>query len=343
MSQLVLAATLLPILLLQLQAAPPAQHTGMRLVKGGTYTVGSAEHDAHPSELPRHRVTLKAFWIDTTEVTNAQFKRFVDATHYVTVAERPVQWEQLQQQLPAGTPKPPDSLLQPGSLVFHRAAPGTPTTDASAWWSWVIGASWQHPDGPGSTIANRMDHPVVHVAYEDAVAYATWAGKRLPTEHEWEVAARGGQPSARYPWKTPNVTDADSIANIWQGTFPSSNTGRDGFEGTAPVASYEPNGGGLYDMGGNVWEWCSDLYRADAYEVLMKEVRGKVVRDPRGPATSWDPDDAVPTMTKHVIRGGSFLCHASYCESYRVAARRGESPDTGMSHIGFRCVADVAK
>lgn len=313
-------------------------HDGMVLVKGRTFVMGSTGAGEPHNEKPAHSVTVSDFWMDAAEVTNAQFAEFVAATKYVTVAERPVNWEQLKTQVPEGTPRPADSLLQPGSLVFRMPAEGTTTRDVSAWWEWTLGADWKHPEGPTSTIQYRMDHPVVHVCFEDATAYAAWKRKRLPTEAEWELAALAGSTDARFTWGDRVPTERDSVANIWQGIFPWKNTTRDGYVRTSPVRSYPPNALGLYDVAGNVWEWCSDLYRADAYEVLAKSKK-KIV-NPRGPSTSWDPNEEVPTITKHVIRGGSFLCHVSYCESYRVRARRGESPDTGMSHIGFRCVEE---
>lgn len=317
--------------------AQDRRHEGMVMIPGRTFMMGSTGAGEPRNEKPAHRVTVSSFWMDATEVTNAQFAAFVAATKYVTVAERPVDWDVLRTQVPAGTPRPPDSVLQPGSLVFRMPPEGTPTTDVSAWWEWTIGANWKHPEGPGSNIDARMDHPVVHIAYDDAEAYARWAGKRLPTEAEWELAALAGAEDARFTWGDRLPTEADSVANIWQGSFPWKNTQRDGYITTAPVRSYRPNALGLYDMAGNVWEWCSDLYRADAYEAAARASKRTPV-DPTGPTTSWDPNEEVATITKHVIRGGSYLCHVSYCESYRVRARRGESPDTGMGHLGFRCV-----
>lgn len=304
-------------------------HHDMVSIPAGTYVVGTNDPTAPDRERPAHSVHVKAFMIDRTEVTNAQFDAFVRATGYVTIAERSVSWEDLRATLPAGTPRPPDSLLQPGSLVFVAPTRDVDGSDPSQWWQWVIGASWRHPEGPNSDILTRMDHPVVHVAYDDARAYAEWAGLRLPTEAEWEIAARLGlDTNQRYPWGSA-VSDADSVANIWQGAFPTANTVRDGYVRTAPVARYAPNAMGLYDMSGNVWEWCNDLFRSDAYR--------SAAPDGTGPATSWDPRDAVPDAPKRVIRGGSYLCHASYCEAYRVTGRSAESPDTGTSHIGFRC------
>jgi formylglycine-generating enzyme required for sulfatase activity len=314
-----------------------AQTHDMVRVPGGVYMLGTDDQSAPDRERPAHRVRIDSFWIDRTEVTNAQFAVFVRATGYITVAERPIVWEELAKQLPPDTERPPDSLLQPGSLVFIAPSTSVPLDDVRGWWQWVIGASWQHPEGPGSRIADRMNHPVVHIAHEDALAYARWAGLRLPTEAEWEVAARGGiVGEQRYVWGT-SVTDSDSLANIWQGAFPSGNSMRDGYARTAPVASYAPNGYGIYDMAGNVWEWCSDLFRSDAYEQLRARYGTAPAETPTGPTDSWDPRDAVPSAWKYVVRGGSFLCHASYCEAYRLTGRSAESPDTGTSHIGFRC------
>ena len=331
-------ASLIIVLAVCVSASAQPDTKSMVYVKGRTFTMGSARADDPENEKPQHRVKVSDFWMDSTEVTNAQYELFVKATGYVTVAERPVEWEQIRLQVPPGTPKPPDSLLQPGSLVFTMPAEGTTTDDVAQWWKWVIGANWRHPEGTNSDIRNRMNHPVVHIAFEDAQAYATWAGKRLPTEAEWECAALAGAKSARFTWGNRIPSDGDSIANIWQGTFPYLNSERDGFLRTSPVRSYKPNKLGLYDMAGNVWEWCSDLFRADAYEQRLESDPKAIINNPTGPTTSWDPNDGVPSTRKHVIRGGSFLCHASYCESYRVSARRGETPDTGMSHLGFRCV-----
>lgn len=313
-------------------ASSSEKMSGMVWIPGGEFVVGS---DAGPAtERPAHRVRLDGFWIDEHEVTNAQFRAFVEAAGYVTTAERKPEWEELQKTLPPGTPKPPDDRLVPGSMVFTPPAGPVPLTDAAAWWRYVPGASWRHPEGPGSTTDGRDDHPVVHVSWDDAAAYARWAGKRLPTEAEWEVAARGGLDRKRFTWGDDPPADGAKLANIWQGDFPHRNRTLDGYDRTAPVKSYPPNGYGLYDTAGNVWEWCADWYRADEY---ARRAGREPLVNPAGPADSWDPAD--PHAPKRVTRGGSFLCHVSYCESYRPAARRGTAPDTGMSHLGFRCAA----
>jgi sulfatase modifying factor 1 len=302
---------------------------GMVWLTGGEFTMGS---DAGPAtERPAHRVKVDGFWLDATEVTNAQFRRFAEATNYVTTAEKKPDWEQMKKTVPPGTPKPPDELMVAGSMVFTPPAGPVPTDDFTRWWSWVPGADWKHPEGPKSNLDGKDDHPVVHVSWDDAEAYAKWAGKRLPTEAEWEYAARGGLAGKRYEWGDDPPADDGKRLNIWQGTFPNDDRGQDGFTRTAPVKTFPPNKYGLYEMTGNVWEWCSDWYRADAY------VRrpGVTTANPPGPAVSLDPNE--PFTPKRVVRGGSFLCHVSYCESYRPSARRGTSPDTGMSHTGFRC------
>ncbi|HBS29173.1 MAG TPA: formylglycine-generating enzyme family protein [Phycisphaerales bacterium] len=316
------------------------QPPGMVRIPGGEFSMGSQAPDAWPAEGPVHRVRVRAFWMDATEVTNAQFGAFVGATGYVTVAERPVDWEAMKQQVPPGTPKPADEMLAPGALVF--VAPGEDATDEDlrVWWKWTPGACWRHPEGPGSTIAGRENHPVVQVAWEDAAAYARWAGKRLPTEAEWEFAARGGIDGAPFVWGEGEPDDERPQANIWQGVFPSKNTLGDGYLTTAPVKSFPPNGYGLFDMAGNVWEWCDDWFRLDQYRARRAGLApGAAVDDPRGPDEPWDPNEAY--SKKRVIRGGSFLCNASYCSSYRPSARLGGAYDTGTSHTGFRCVRDA--
>ena len=315
---------------------PPAPPPGMVWVPGGEFVMGANGETRQRNELPVHTVRVNGFFMDETEVTNAQFRAFVAATGYVTTAERPVDWEELKKQFQPGTPKPPDERLRPGSLVFTPPDAAVPFNDMTRWWTWTAGACWRHPEGPGSDLTGRDDHPVVHVSWDDATAYARWAGKRLPTEAEWEFAARGGLDRKRFPWGDEPPNDADRLpANIWQGKFPHQNTKADGWDRTAPVRSFPANGYGLYEVGGNVWEWCSDWYRADAYVG-----RTGVTVNPTGPDTFWDPNE--PLVPKRVTRGGSFLCHVTYCESYRPAARRGTGVDTGMSHIGFRCVKDEA-
>jgi sulfatase modifying factor 1 len=316
-----------------LSAEAPAP-AGMAWIPGGEFAMGSDQGDAN--ERPVHRVRLSGFWIDQTEVTNAQFAAFVQATGYRTTAESPVDWEALRKQLAPGTPRPPEELLRPGALVF--TPPSQPLADLGdyrQWWRWQAGADWRHPSGPGSGIAGLEDHPVVQVSWNDAAAFASWAGKRLPTEAEWECAARGGLAGKRYCWGDDGLTDLDGTrANIWQGRFPDRNTCVDGFAGTAPVGRFPPNGFGLRDMAGNVWEWCADWYRADAYGIAVQAGAG-IPSDPQGPDAPLDPVD--PLTPKRVIRGGSFLCHVRYCESYRTSARRGDACDTGSPHVGFRC------
>jgi formylglycine-generating enzyme required for sulfatase activity len=316
------------MLIVMALAEPP----GMVWIPGGVFTMGSADIHAQPDEMPPHQVRVEGFWMDQTEVTNAQFRAFVVATGYITTAEIPPDWEVLKKQLPPGTPKPPDEVLVASSLVFKATTHPVPLTDVTSWWAWVAGADWRHPEGPGSSIEGKDDHPVVHVSWDDAEAYAKWAGKRLPTEAQWEMAARGGLGGMAYVWGDEPI-DAQR-ANVWQGSFPHENTAADGFAMTAPVKSYPPNGYGLYDMAGNVWEWVADWYRPDTYR---RAADGEAV-DPKGPDASFDP--AEPTVPKRVNRGGSFLCHASYCAGYRPSARMKTSPDTSLSHMGFRCVKD---
>jgi formylglycine-generating enzyme required for sulfatase activity len=258
----------------------------------------------------------------------------VDATGYVTTAEKVPDWEELKKQLPPGAPKPDESLLVAASLVFTALSKPIPLNDASQWWNWVKGANWRQPEGPGTSIKGKENYPVVHISWDDANAYARWAGKRLPTEAEWEFAARGGLINKAYSWGTEDVEKVKPKANTWQGRFPDINTQWDGYNKLAPVKSFAPNGYGLYDVAGNVWEWCSDWYRPDFYE----QNANKISVNPKGPSSGYDPDE--PTIPKRVVRGGSFLCHVSYCSSYRVSARMKTSPDTGLEHTGFRCVSD---
>lgn len=310
-----------------------ALHEGMIWIKGDEFTMGCSEKEGRPDEYPQHNVKVDGFWMDATEVTNAQFQKFLDATGYITTAEKTPDWNELKKQLPPGTPKPDESLLVAASLVFTPPSHAVSLKDASQWWSWIKGASWRHPEGPGSSIKGLEDYPVVHVSWEDANAYAKWAGKRLPTEAEWEFAARGGLANRPFTWGAEDAEMNKPKANTWQGHFPDINTKWDEFIKLAPVKSFEPNGYGLYDMAGNVWEWCNDWYRADYYQQLS----GKIFSNPKGPSAGYDSDE--PTIPKRVVRGGSFLCHASYCSSYRVSARMKTSPDTGLEHTGFRCVS----
>jgi formylglycine-generating enzyme required for sulfatase activity len=345
-------------------------------VAGGTFRMGADNDQALPDEYPKHLVTVSGFWIDRTEVTNAEFAAFVRATGYVTTAERKPDWNELKKQLPPGTPMPDASLLVPASLVFSSPDHPVDLNDYSVWWEWKKGASWRHPHGPGSSVVGKGNYPVVHVSWYDAVAYCKWAHKRLPTEAEWEYAARGGLVDKVYPWGNEQPASAGapgaaatgssgsprSVAagtsgsampaaagssgsarpaavgpargNFWEGHFPDKNTAADGFYYSAPVGSFAPNGYGLVDMAGNVWEWCADYYRSDYYRSLGA---GPVV-NPRGPSSSYDPDE--PYARKRVIRGGSFLCNESYCTGYRVSRRMKSTEDSGMEHVGFRAVSD---
>jgi len=313
---------------------------GMEWIPGGEFTIGTDDQNSMANERPAHRVTIKGFWMDINTCTNAQFSKFVAATGYVTTAEKKPDWEEMKKQLPPGTPKPPDSVLVAGSLVFVPTKTEVPFDDMSRWWIWTPGASWQHPEGPGSTIRGRENYPVVQVSWDDAVAYAKWAGKRLPTEAEWERAARGGLEGKRYVWGDEFRPGGKYMANTWQGVFPVKDTGDDGFAGTAPVGSFPANGYGLHDMAGNVWNWCGDWYDSVLYRGTDSSKACPLCSmNPNGPVKSNDPDD--PYTPKRVIKGGSFLCNPQYCESYRPSARRGMPPDTGTSHVGFRCVLSV--
>lgn len=316
-------------------AAPSADKDTMVLIRGGEFTMGTDDQKSFDNEGPAHTVRVHDFYMDVHEVTNREFEQFVKVTGYKTVAERELNWDELKKQLPPGTPKPNDAILQPGSMVFTPPTQAVPLDNLSNWWIWVIGANWQHPEGPGSNLTGREDHPVVQIAFEDAEAYAKWVGKRLPTEAEWEYASRGGIKKGRYTWGDEDPEKNVKLANIWQGHFPDVNTKEDGYERSAPVKSFAPNGYGLYDMAGNVWEWCSDWYNDDAYKMLDQN---SITDNPTGPDKSYDSNE--PYAIKRVTKGGSYLCHISYCESYRPTARRGTAYDSGMSHIGFRCVKD---
>ena len=312
-------------------------YAGMLLIPGGVFDMGGDNEQAAPDEFPKHPVRVSSFYMDATEVTNAAFREFVQATGYITTAEKKPDWNELRKTLPPGTAQPADSLLVAASLVFQSTPGPVDLSDYSQWWSWVKGADWQHPEGPGSTIEGKDHFPVVHVSWEDAMAYCKWAGKRLPTEAEWEWAARGGLRNAIYPWGNEPVDAGAPKCNSWEGRFPYLNTRKDEFIKSAPVKSFQPNGYGLFDMAGNVWEWCSDWYLNDYYAAGAKQL----VTDPKGPAKSFDPQD--PYTPKKVLRGGSFLCNDSYCSGYRVARRMKSSPDTGLEHTGFRCVKDIRK
>jgi formylglycine-generating enzyme required for sulfatase activity len=309
---------------------------GMVRIPAGEFMMGASDDEGRPDEYPQHKVKVDSFWMDAAEVTNAQFEKFVKATGYITTAERKPDWEELKKQLPAGTLKPDDSLLVAASLVFTPPDHPIPLNDVSQWWSWEKGADWKHPHGPNSTIKGKENYPVVQLSWDDAIAYCKWTGKRLPTEAEWEWAARGGLKNNKYPWGNEDVESGHAKANTWQGSFPDKNTDWDKYYNAAPVRSFSPNGYGLYDMAGNVWEWCNDWYRSDYY----KQLKDQVSQSPKGPADSYDPIE--PTMPKRVVRGGSFLCNASYCKGYRVTSRMKTSPDTGLEHTGFRCVRDIS-
>lgn len=313
----------------------PSLSDEMRWIPGGEFTMGSDDRDSKRDEKPPHRVKVSGFWIDATPITNRQFKEFVEATGYITTAEKAPKLEEIMAQVPPGTPPPSPELLVPAALVFKQTKGPVPLNNHYSWWEWKPGANWKHPLGPESTIEGKEDHPVVQVSWYDAVAYAEWSGKRLPTEVEWEFAARGGKENMVYVWGNDEFSEEKPQANIWQGTFPYKSTKADGFIGTTAVKSYPPNAYGLYDMAGNVWQWCSDWYHASFY--AMEEQKQGMSIDPKGPDKSFDPEE--PFASKRVHRGGSFLCHPSYCKGYRVAARMKTCPDTSLNHLGFRCVA----
>jgi formylglycine-generating enzyme len=301
------------------QNPPGPAPDGMVWVPGGLFWMG-ADDTSMADANPVHEVKVSGFWIDRTEVTNRQFDRFVNATGYITVAERKPD--------PKDYPEAPPEKLVPGSIVFTPPAGRVSLDDPSVWWRYVPGASWRHPEGPDSSIAGKDDHPVVQICFYDAQAYANWAGKRLPTEAEWEYAARGKRARSRYVWGDERLPGGKWQANIWEGRFPDQNTSDDGFARTAPVGSFPPNGLGLFDMAGNVWEWCSDWYRP-GYETTERD-------NPAGPGSSYDPGE--PNVSKRVQRGGSFLCSDQYCTRYLPGARGKGAPDSAASHVGLRCV-----
>ncbi|MAT15379.1 MAG: sulfatase-modifying factor protein [Planctomyces sp.] len=298
-------------------------------ISGGEFQMG-IEDRRFRDTTPVHRVKVDGFHIDKTEVTNAQFAEFVEATGYVTVAERTPTAEEF--------PGAPPENLVAGSVCFSPPEGEVPLNNHFQWWAYIKGSNWRHPDGPESSLEGRENHPVVHVAYEDAEAYAKWAGKRLPTEAEWEYAARGGLEQKRYTWGDEFQPDGKFMANTFQGLFPSSNTSEDGYSFTAPVGSFPPNGYGLYDMAGNVWEWTSDWYRHDTYE--RDASRNELTVNPQGPRQEESVDPSEPGVQKRVQKGGSFLCTDQYCTRYVPGGRGKGEPSTGTNHTGFRCVKD---
>lgn len=328
-SQARLGASPVPLAAASVDPAAPAEKApeGMAWIPGGTFWMG-ANDPAMKDALPQHEVMVEGFWMDATEVTNAQYEAFVQASDYRTLAEKPLD--------PKDYPGVPEENLLAGSVVF--TAPSHPVSlhDHGQWWRFVPGANWRHPEGPESDLKGRMDHPVVHIAYEDAQAYAQWAGKRLPTEAEWERAARGGLDRKAFVWGDKFMPEGDHQANLFQGHFPHKNTAADGYLATSPVKSFPANGYDLYGMAGNVWEWVQDWYRPDYYETLAAQ--GGVTNNPRGPADSFDPEE--PGISKRVQKGGSFLCTAQYCTRYMPGSRGRGEPSTGTNHVGFRLVKD---
>lgn len=309
-------------------AMMPLTRSGMISVPGGTFLMGS--NDFYPEEQPVHRVAVDCFWIDAHPVTNAEFRRFVEETGHITMAE--------QYPDPGSYPGVDPAMLVPGSLVFRMPPDPVPLNDVRLWWEWMPGASWRQPEGPGSTVDGRDCHPVVHVAFADADAYAAWAGKALPAEAEWEYAARGGLDARIYSWGNEFAPDGRFMANTWQGEFPWQNLVSDGYEGTSPADAFPPNGFGLYDMTGNVWEWTADYFAPH-----HRDDTGKACCVPRNPRVAVPA--AVGTsgggrpIARRVVKGGSHLCAPNYCLRYRPAARQGEAEDTSTCHIGFRCVS----
>jgi sulfatase modifying factor 1 len=306
--------------------APGEAPPGMVWIPGGRFDMGSESPLAGADEGPVHAVEVDGFFIDVYTVTNRRFREFVDATGYLTIAERVPDVAALMRQLPAGTAGPPAESLVPGSLVFTPTAGQVDLRDWSQWWRWVPGADWKHPSGPGSSIEGRDDHPVVHVAWDDAIAFAAWSGTSLPTEAEWEFAARGGADHAAHVWGEARYDSTHPQAHIYTGAFPTHDAT------TAPVGKHAPNASGLYDMSGNVWQWTWDAFSPDAYR--SDKSRG-VVRNPGGADTTSNP--------VRTLRGGSFLCNDSYCRGYRVSARSPNARDSGASHIGFRTIMTVSQ
>jgi len=318
------------------ESPPSSAPEGMVWIPGGEFSMGSTIESESMcglpgvtrDALPVHRVYVDGFWMDATELTNAEFEKFVNATHYLTISERTPTKEEF--------PDAPAENLVAGSSVFTPTSQAVALNDYFQWWRYQKGANWRHPEGPESSIKGRENYPVVQIAYDDAAAYAKWAGKRLPTEAEWEFAARGGLAGRLYSWGDDFRPSDKAMANTYQGKFPVKDIGADGFAGIAPVRSFSPNGYGLYDMAGNVWEWINDWYRPDYYEQLA--AKGGVARNPRGPASSFDP--AEPGIKKHVHRGGSFLCTDQYCTRYMVGTRGKGEVTTATNHVGVRLVKD---
>ena len=312
---------------------------GMVWVPGGEFVMGSESHLAKANEKPAHKVRVDGFWMDQTDVTNDQFETFVKATGYVTTAEQKPDWDTLKIQLPPGTPKPAGKDLVPGAMVFVGTEAPVPLDDHSRWWRFVPGANWHHPHGPQSNIIGKGDYPVVQVSYQDALAYAKWAGKRLPTEAECEFAARGGLKQADYVWGDEFQPRGKKMANTFAGTqFPVVTPEYRDKVTPSKVASFAANGYGLYDMAGNVWQMVADWYRADAFQVAAAQKN--ILVNPMGPSDSYDPDDlySPANAPKRVLRGGSFLCDEHFCMSYRPSSRRCNDPFNPMEHVGFRLV-----
>ena len=319
---------------------------GMVWIPGGEFLMGSDHKKAQANERPVHKVKVNGFWMDSTHVTNDQFAQFVKETNYRTTAQQIPDWDTIKVQLPPGIPKPPASVFVPGAMVFIGTKDKVRLEDYSQWWAYVPGANWQHPTGPKSNIEGKGKHPVVQVSYEDVMAYAKWAGKRMPTEAEWEFAARGGLNQATYAWGDQLEQQGNIPANIWdvkKQAFPVISPKAGGAIGTSAVGTFPQNGYGLFDMTGNAWQWVADWYRTDYFAMQAKEYGDKVILNPQGPDQSFDPVDpgVPPNAPKRVIRGGSFLCNEDYCQSYRPSARRGSDPYSPMSHLGFRLVKDA--
>lgn len=305
-------------------------------VASKTFLMGAKEGDkfAMMREKPAHKVYVAGFFIDAHEVTNQQFRNFVIATNYITTAEKQINWNEIKKDLPQNTLKPADSILQPGSLIFNKDAGKIVTmNNYQQWWTWKIGANWKQPEGPGSSIEGKDNFPVVHISYDDALAYCKWSSRRLPTEAEWESAAQGNNTNNIFTWGN-NQAGLNANANTWQGEFPVKNISEDGFEYISPIKSYPANNIGLYDMAGNVWEITSDLFNVNYYKGLNPN---EVLRNPRGARTSYSPSS--PSQLEHVMKSGSFLCHESYCASFRISAKMGMEPSSSSDHIGFRTVA----